>query len=73
MRKNMDIKKDAIYVASQTGLSSAAIKDFQKAYYLEFSTHISSDQAQTEGLRFLQFMKHILKPIPAEVNYYDNK
>jgi hypothetical protein len=48
-------------------LSAKAIQDFQKAYFLEFGVHLTPQQAQTNGLRVLQFMKHILKPIPTNI------
>ncbi len=52
-------------------LSSKAIKDFQNVYFLEFGVHLTSRQAQTNGLRFLQFMKNILKPIPMNIEKKD--
>ncbi len=66
----MDTQRQKHYKKTHT-LSSKAIQDFQKACFLEFGIHITPQQAQTDGLRFLQFMKHILKPIPINIEKKD--
>lgn len=58
------------YKHKQT-LSTKAVQDFQQAYFLEFGVHLTPQQAQTDGLRFLQFMKHILMPIPINIEKKD--
>ncbi len=51
-------------------LSVNAIKDLQQVFLLEKGIIITPEQAQLEGLRFLNFMKHIIKPIPnGDTNY----
>lgn len=60
----MDTQRQYKHYKNKRTLSAKAIKDFQHAYFLEFGVHLTPQQAQTDGLRFLQFMKHILKPIP---------
>ena len=64
----MDIKRKSYPPRKQAPvLSSKAIKDFQEAYFLDFGIKLTPEQAQSEGLPFLQLMKHLLKPIPISV------
>jgi len=63
----MDTQRQKHYRKQARTLSPKAIQDFQKAYFLEFGIRITPQQAQTDGLRFLQFMKHILRPIPIRI------
>jgi len=57
----METQRQKHYRKQARKLSQKAIQDFQKAYLLEYGVHITPQQAQTDGLRFLQFMKHIFE------------
>jgi len=69
----MDIRRKSYQFGKQSiALSPNAIRDFQETYFLEYGIRLSPQEAQTLGLHFLQFMKHILKPIPTndgQINY----
>lgn len=45
-------------------LSNKAIDDFKKIYFEEFRVKITDEQADAKGLKLLNFIKLIYKPIP---------
>lgn len=68
----MDIRRKSYQLSKQSvALSPKAIRDFQEAYSLEYGIQLTPQQAQTLGLQFLQFMKHIMKPIPTNNGQYN--
>lgn len=44
----------------------AAIKDFKEIYKTEFGIEISDQEAQNQGIRLLQLMNLVYKPISKE-------
>lgn len=49
-------------------LSNKAINDFKKIYLEEFGIKLTDDETNQKGLRLLNFIKLIYRPIPT-INY----
>lgn len=60
----MDIRRKSYQQTKPTLLSSKAVRDLQKVFFLDYGIRITPQEAQARGLPFLKLMKHILKPIP---------
>ena len=45
-------------------LSRKAIDDFKKIYLDKFKVELTDDEANKKGVKLLEFMKLIYKPIP---------
>lgn len=45
-------------------LSKKAIEDFKKIYFAEFKVRLTDEEADMKGLKLLNFIKLIYKPIP---------
>jgi hypothetical protein len=45
-------------------LSNKAINDFKRIYFEEFGIKLTDDETNQKGLRLLNFIKLIYRPIP---------